>query len=258
MGIQDDEVVKSVGRVFEVLELFDRRREPLSATQVERTLGYPQSSTIALLKSMVKLGYLSFDRLDRRYLPTVRVASLGHWVEASFHGEGRLAALLDEISAQTSETVCLSCQNDLVMQFTHVRLSTQGLILSVTPGAMAPLFRSAIGLCALSGHADPAIRKLAQRYNRRTRNPAEKVDPDKVLQSVHRVQATGYAIRHDTYIAGIAAVAWLLKPDSGGQPIVLSIGGPADRIRNREASIIRAVRAALRTHLGIPARTTAG
>jgi DNA-binding IclR family transcriptional regulator len=250
VGIQDDDVVKSVGRVFEVLELFDRRREPLSATDVERSLGYPQSSTLALLKSMVKLGYLSFDQLDRRYLPTMRVASLGHWVEASFHGEGRLAALVDEIGTLTGETVCLSCRNDLVMQFTHVRLSTQGLILNVAPGAMAPLFRSAIGLCALGAHPDAAIRKLVQRFNRRTRNPADKVDTDKVLQSVHRAQATGYALRYETYIPGISAIAWLLRPETGGQPIVLSIGGPTDRVRHREASIIRTARSAIRTHLG--------
>jgi IclR family transcriptional regulator, KDG regulon repressor len=250
MAIQDDDVVKSVGRVFEVLQLFDQRRESLNATQVERSLGYPQSSTLALLKSMVKLGYLSFDRLERTYLPTMRVASLGHWLEASFHGEGHLAALLDEVSTRTSETVCLSCQNDLVMQFTHVRLAGQGLILNVTAGDFAPLFQSAIGLAALSDRPEPAIRKLAQRHNRRARNPAEKIDPEAVLQRIRRVRTIGYAVGYDMYMSGIGAIAWVLRPEAGPYSVVLSVGGPSDRVKSREASIIRTTRAAIRAHLG--------
>jgi len=249
MAIGDD-VVKSVGRVFEVLQLFDARREPLSATDVERALRYPQSSTLALLKSMVRLGYLAFDRLDRTYLPTMRVATLGHWLEAAFQGEGRLAALLEELGESTAETVCLSCQNDLSMQFTQVRLGTHGLILNVKPGDVAPLFQSAIGLTALSVRSDSAIRKLAARLNRHARGSAPKVDPEAVLQRVRRIRSAGHGTGYDMYVPGIGAVAWVLQPDSRLRPIVLSVGGPVDRIRAREGPIVKATRAAIRRHLG--------
>jgi len=250
MAIEGDDVVKSVGRVFEILQLLDAERRPLSATQVERGLGYPQSSTLALLKSMVKLGYLAFDRLERCYVPTMRVAGLGRWIEASFHGEGHLVAMLDEISAQTSETVCLSCQNDLAMQFTHVRLSPQSLIMSSTAGDLAPLFSSAIGLAALSDRQDPVVRKLVQRYNRRCRNSAERVDAETTLQRIRRVRVAGYAVGYDMYLEGIGAIAWPLRPEAGPHAMVLSVGGPTDRIKAREASIIRTTRAAIRAHLG--------
>ena len=250
MAIGGDDVVKSVGRVFEVLPLFDARRAPLRATDVERALHYPQSSTLALLKSMVRLGYLAFERLDRTYLPTMRVAALGHWLDAAFHGEGRLAALLEDLGESTSETVCLSCQNDLSMQFTQVRLGSQGLILSVRPGDLAPLFQSAIGLTALSARPDAAIRKLAQRMNRQVRRPAPKIDPEAVLQRVRRIRVAGHGMGYDLYMAGVGAIAWVLRPANVPRPIVLSVGGPVARIRAREAQIVKAARAALRRHLG--------
>jgi DNA-binding IclR family transcriptional regulator len=250
MPVANDDVVKSVGRVFEVLQLFDQRRVPLCATDVERALRYPQSSTLALLKSMVRLGYLAFDRLDRTYLPTMRVATLGRWLETGFQGEGRLAALVEELGESTSETVCLSCQNDLHMQFTQVRLGTQGLILSVRPGDLAPLFQSAIGLTALSSRTDPAVRKLALRYNRQARGATGKVDVEAVLQRVRRIRAAGHGVVYDLYVAGIGAIAWVLQPPGAQRPIVLSVGGPADRVKAREAHIVRAGRAAIRRHLG--------
>jgi DNA-binding IclR family transcriptional regulator len=248
---EGDEVVKSVGRVFEVLELFDERRRPMNATEVERALRYPQSSTLALLKSMVRLGYLAFDRLERSYLPTMRVTALGRWLESAFHGEARIAALLDEVGETTSETVCLSCQNDLGMQFTHVRLGTQGLILSVRAGDRAPLFQSVIGLTALAGRSDAAIRKLVQRHNRGQRAAASKVDAESVLQRVKRVRTAGYGVGYDLYAPGVGAIAWALQPAGAQRPVVLSVGGPADRVRAREPHIVRTTRAAIRRHLGV-------
>ena len=79
----NDSIVKSVGRVFEVLELFDAERAALTATAIARALKYPASSTVALLKSMVRLGYLTYDPSERTYFPTLRMALISHWLEKS-------------------------------------------------------------------------------------------------------------------------------------------------------------------------------
>ena len=92
-----DRVIKSVGRVFELLELFDEVRRPVSVTEVARALGIPQSSTSALLRSMVTLGYCEVDATARRYVPTARVTILGSWLEAPLFEDGALIRLLNEI-----------------------------------------------------------------------------------------------------------------------------------------------------------------
>ena len=40
-------VVKSVQRVFEVLEAFKQQQRPLTATEIGDVLGYPRSSSLA-------------------------------------------------------------------------------------------------------------------------------------------------------------------------------------------------------------------
>ena len=69
--------VKSAMRTFEVLELFAEHRRPMALNEIYTGLGYPQSSTTNLLKSMVLLGYLNYNRARRTYLPTMRVGALG-------------------------------------------------------------------------------------------------------------------------------------------------------------------------------------
>src|SRR3954471_16702946 len=107
----NDTVVKSAGRVFEVLELFDAERQAMTATAIARALKYPASSTVALLKSMVSLGYLSYDLNDRTYFPTIQLAVISRWLEDSFYVEGHLLELMDEIAAATRENIILCWQN---------------------------------------------------------------------------------------------------------------------------------------------------
>ena len=73
-----------------VLEYFRLCRQPRTISQISGDLGYPQSSAPVLLKTLVTLGYLSFDRSSNVYFPTPKVTSLGDWVPRSYQNrEGR-------------------------------------------------------------------------------------------------------------------------------------------------------------------------
>ncbi len=72
--------VKSATRAIEILELFCKVRQPQAMSEIAIALGYPQSSTTVLLKTLVTLGYLNFYRKARVYFPTPKVTSLCYWV----------------------------------------------------------------------------------------------------------------------------------------------------------------------------------
>ncbi|MCB2106857.1 MAG: helix-turn-helix domain-containing protein [Rhodobacteraceae bacterium] len=241
----DNAVVKSVGRVFEVLELFDSVRKPLTATEVGRNLGYPASSTLALLKSMVKLGYMAFSRTNRLYFPTVRVSMLARWIENELFGEGRLMALLEDLRTKTGETVSLCLQNDLEMQLVH-NLVGENFSIAMKAGETVPLFSTAVGIMALSDRPDKEIAKLVERHNRRSKGSQSKVDLAQLMQAVRRSRSQGYTIAHETHVAGISGIAFVLKPRTGGRSAVVCFVGLTHRIKAAEAAIIKIARSALK------------
>ncbi|MGY4290712.1 DNA-binding IclR family transcriptional regulator [Bradyrhizobium sp. LM2.7] len=67
-----------------------RVRRPCAMSEIGLALGYPPSSTTVLLKTLVGLGYLNFDRRTRVYFPTPKVTSLGDWIPKSLFGNSRL------------------------------------------------------------------------------------------------------------------------------------------------------------------------
>jgi len=245
MFIADEDVIKSVQRVFDILEWFDRARTPASSTTVARALGYPVSSTNSLLKSMSARGYLSFDSLRKDYLPTLQLCRQGAWMDAGCYGRGRLRALVQELQAMTGEIVTLSCQNDLQMVFLDVAEPPRDEVVPASAGGMAPLFRSAIGFAALSCRTDLEVGQLITRYNRRTYRTSAKADPELVLSHVRRVRATGHGVGYGLFVEDTGAVAWALPATGPAPAVVIAVAGPNARLRRDETAIVEAGRIAI-------------
>lgn len=246
MFVDDEDVIKSVQRVFEIFEWFDRRRRPASATDVAHALNYPVSSTSSLLKSMVTCGYVGLDPIHHTYFPTLRLNRQSSWLDCEWYGSGKLRGLVRELQRTTGETVSLSCQNDLQMIFVDIIKPLEVNDAGAEAGASAPLFCSSVGAAALSCHTDREITRLIDRYNRRTYRPQAKVNPATVLSMVHQARAAGHIAGYGLYREQTGAVAWAIPSRRGGPPVVLAVAGPTERVRAAEGAIIAAGRSALR------------
>jgi len=244
-------IVKSVGRVFEVLELFNTERASLTATAVARALKYPASSTVALLKSMVNLGYLSYDHAARTYFPTIRLAVISNWLENSFYIEGHLLELMDDITNVTGESTFLSWLNDLHMQFVRVRIGPNGTAVTPMLEPHRPLFESLVGLLALSQKRDVEIVKLAERINHLRRAGEAKVDVAAAMESIRNIRSQGYGACHNTKADGTATLAWVLRQKGSDRALVLSVVGSGARIRENEKTLVQAVKNAIKRYTGL-------
>ena len=242
-------VVKSAGRVFEVLELFDAERQAMTATAIARALKYPASSTVALLKSIVNLGYLSHDPSERTYFPTIQLAAVSRWLEDSFFVEGHLLELMDELAAAAGDPVMLSWQSELAMQFVRVNAPDKGTARSQIggPGARLPLFESVVGLTALTLKRDVEIAQLAERCQAQD----SKVDLPAAMEQVRSFRSLGYGIGVDLHATGTSTVAWPLRHRRSSRCIVVSVSGATERIKAETRNIVQAGKTALKRFAGI-------
>jgi DNA-binding IclR family transcriptional regulator len=240
----DKSVIKSAGRVFEVLELFHVQRQAMTATAVARTLGYPGSSTVALLKSMVCLGYLSYEPQEHTYFPTIQLAVISRWLEDSFYVDGHLLELVDDIASATGETVMLWWHTELHLRFARVSAASREFTVPDL-GTRFPLFHSVPGLTALTLRRDPDIARLAERCNAAAGADEPRVDLEAAMQVVRQYRTLGHGIGFDFVHPGLSNIAWALRPSRSSQSIVVSIMGPTDRLKADSEAMVRAARSAL-------------
>lgn len=242
--------VKSVGRVFEVLESFKKVGRPLALKQVAAQLQYPSSSTHALLRSMTTLGYLAYDSSTHMYFPTLRVTHLGDWIERTALGERVLDAMVVSLQRLTRETVAVSIENDTRMQFVHIAHSDQPLRLDLVPGESVSITHSAIGAALLSTKPPAEIRRLIHRANALEQNQDAHVDPAVAVKDAARIRRAGFVIAYNQVIEGTGAIAMPLPSTRTGSGIVLAVAGPESRVRAAERKIIEHMRTTISQHLG--------
>lgn len=242
-------VVKSVGRVFEVLEHFRVERRPQTATEVARALAYPASSTLAILKSMAKLGYLNFERRTRTYIPSLRVTILGDWIENAFLGERSLVEIMRDLHDALGETITLSVQNDLEMQVIHIFLGSYPVVLNVARGQRLPLAKSAAGLAALSVLPKREARRLLERINVRERRPERRLDTLAIEARIAAIRRQGMASEFQDEALGLGVIAMPLPSQLPGRNVILGIAGPSERMRSNHSKIVSAMRRAVKAHL---------
>lgn len=214
-----DPLVKSAARVLEILEFFDATQRPVGAQLVADTLGYPASSTQALLRSLVALGYLAFDPVRRCYAPTLRVALLGGgWIAPELCGTPPLRALINAIGRRSGGDVAVMVRNgdgvDAIM--------TQGPALS---GRREGVLDGAGGRCLLAACEDGLVGRMLHRMNAdAVARDRPRTEAATLMRDIGLVRRRGWIAQPDPRGGGRGHVAMLLA--SAGSPdlaLVLSV-----------------------------------
>ena len=242
--------VKSAGRVLEILEYFDDVQQPATVMEVSDTLGYPQSSTSALLRSLVALGYLDYDRYKRTYVTSHRVALLGSWVNSDFISEGSVISLMKELNELTGDTIILAMRNGLYVQYIHVIQATSAARLHVTLGTTRQLAASGTGFAMLSTLADPEIRRIVMRINAEAEDGRPLIKLAEVMEHVNHTREKGYAFSCDQVTRGGGVIAAPLPGPAASPALVIGIGGISEVMRGRETELAGMLTGRIATRFG--------
>lgn len=248
-----DGVVKSAGRVLQILEYFDEIQRPANVVEIAEMLKLPQSSTSALLRSLVAMGYLYFDRMARTYDPSCRVALLGNWVNHPLFMGGSALQCMEELQHKTGDAVVLAIRNGIWSQYIHVLQATSMARLQVTRGALRPLAASGSGYALLSTLPDVEVRKIVHRINAEARGgKTAAVNTDDLLATLAEVRRLGYAFTTDLVTAGGAVLAMPLPVTDGGQALVLGVAGISEVQKKRRPDLVAILRETVAAHFPQP------
>ncbi|MFC3172806.1 IclR family transcriptional regulator [Novosphingobium bradum] len=233
------EGVKSAVRTLAILDAFDRERRPLALKDITEMLGYPASSASAIVKSLVDLGYLAYDRAGRTYLPTMRVALLGRWAEEAWFGKVHFAHPMEALHEQTGEAVILAAQSDLHAQYLHIVYSDEPLQFRAEPGLKRSLVRSGVGWALLAAQPDAEILRLRERIDA---YGIDRIGEAELMDRIHETRALGYAFSRHTMSEGVGLIAMTLPQAPFGRPLALAVAGYVSRLERNESAIVAQLR----------------
>jgi DNA-binding IclR family transcriptional regulator len=240
--------VKSAQRVVEVFEYFAQRRAPATLSQICAALGYPASSTFALLNTLRDLGYLDYSREARTFVPTVRAALLGIWVNDALLSDGTIVRLMYRLRDETGCTAVLGIQSGHQVQYIHVVKGNDAASRTdVNTGALRPLLRSAMGQVILTLKSRAELRALVSRINAEE-PPAHHVRLSDLIVRLDECRARGYAYSEGVATPGSGIITMLLAAPQHQPPMVLGLGGRIAPLRANRDKFVEALRSVVSQH----------
>ena len=237
--------VKSAHRVLEVLEFFAEWRRPATVTDISQSLGYPQSSTSMLLRSLKESGHFDHDPRTGLYSPNIRLALTTAWIEDQLYTEQSLLRMMERVLTQTGHTVMIGRRDGVHVRYLHVLQATRAGSFTSKIGLMRPLFRSATGKMLLTTLAEREIGRLLQHANAIEADPRTHVDIDTALHSRRQALVEGYSMSRGTSVPGAAALAVLLPTPRSSEPMTLSLGGPIPEIEAELPTLVQVLQTAV-------------
>ena len=241
-------IVKSAMRSFAVLEFFRERKRAASVTEIASALEMPQSSTSVLLRSLVELNYLEYDRQTRRFIPSYRVNLLGDWIRRSPFRDTKLTDLMEELwTATGGETVMLGHQAGAAgMRYLHVVPGGNQLQFIANAGQIRPMVRTALGHVLLSQMPNTKIRGIIRRNNAEEPSQSARVREAAFLEEVERIRRRGFSESSGRTTPGANTIGMLVPLPKRRAPLAIGIGGPIERIAAKREQIIEVMQSRLK------------
>ena len=240
--------IKSVRRVFEILELFNQERCPLSANTISKRLNYPLTSAHALLKSMHDLGYAAFDQSTWCYTPSPDAAALLDWVRDSLTSETNIMECVSALSYETRETINVSRPIDTNVRIIFGLESVYNVGVSVKVGTLMPATRSLTGLASLSCFSQRDFDAFFDQLPSSDPDQARQADRNDVESVVQEFQRNGMVMKCDLYVQGIGAVCTPVLTANASSVLIIGIVGPSDRIAENSRDYSAILRRLLKRH----------
>jgi DNA-binding IclR family transcriptional regulator len=243
--------VKSAMRVFEILEHFKGVRQPLRLTDLAAQLGYPVSSTAALIKTLVDAGYFRFDSQSRAYFPTPRLSQLTDWIPAPNYEEGPVLDAMHQLQQSTGEMIVLGTPIGVYIEYVNTLRSSQAVPLYAPPGTRRLLVQTGMGWLMLSRMSETAALNIYRRTIGLRELTEDELSRDAFLARIGQMRQQDHAFTHAKDYARPTAhwsgamMSMLLPVPPKHRRLAIGIGGVADRL---EANIEH-IRARLRAEV---------
>lgn len=238
--LEGEKTVQIVHRIARVLRAFGNQGL-LGITDLASATGLPKSTTHRLVTALVDEGLLVQDEDSHKYALSLRVTALGASILSS-HAVRKVARpILMELRDQTRESVHLAVLEGMEAVIIDTEDSYFFVRAVNVPGQHLPAHAVSTGKVLLAYQWEVRLREILNHTTLARYTDNTITDPRLLFEELRNVRARGYAISQGELEEGIDAVAAPIFDHLGTVVASVSIGGPSERCRPKQAELITAV-----------------
>lgn len=197
----------TVGKALDVLDLVATQARPVRFSDLQPLSAYPKATLYRLLQTLTKQGMLTYDGSRGTYSPGLRLVRLAHaaWSTSSLAPLAR--PYLDELAAETGETVHLAQLDQGQVLYVDKRNAARPVEMFSSAGKIGPAYCTGVGKAMLAFLDDAALEGAIARQSF-LRCTASTLDtPERLREELAAIRRRGHALDREEHEPGIICCA---------------------------------------------------
>ena len=197
----------SIQRALQILELFGRETGPLGVSEISRIVGIHKSTIHRLVITLEHAGWLLRVPGSDKFRLGLKVLALGRIVDRSITSCSAARPVLEELAADTGETVILTMSDEEGAICVDKIETTHRLKISSELGQHFPLHAGATGFAVLMCMPEERVRQILYEKPLRAFTPKTITDPGRVFEKYLERRQKGYIVASGEVDPGVTGIA---------------------------------------------------
>ena len=234
--------ITSGERVLAILEMFRRKRRPLSLKELSEYCRIPPSTCHSLVQSLLKHSYLYNTGHRKDLYPTRKIYDIGVAVMTNDAILRELEPAMQALRESTRETVILGKRHKEHVLYLEVLESPQIVRYTANAGDKKPLHSTCIGKTLLSGLPPEEVRRWLSEHMPAKVTQNTITGYARLMSCLREGKRLGYFTTRGENVPDVSAVAVPLSINH--EAFGLAVAGPTHRVDAKLEEIVRSLRQA--------------
>lgn len=224
--------VKSLSKGFSVLEALAQAQDPLTLSELARSVGINNVTATRFCYTLIRLGFISRDS-QLRYHLTPHVLSLGYAAIRRLDWRKVAHYYLEQLSKETRETVNLSVLNGQGILYL-IRIKTEKILpFDLHIGSQLPVHCTSMGKVLMAFAPQEQTSPILNMLNLRPLTHRTLTRLKDYLKELEETRKRGYAINDEELSVGLRSVAAPVQDAQGLTMAAINIAVPTKRFSRK-------------------------
>lgn len=217
-------------RTLLILEAIGTAGEPMTPTEINRSIGLPKQTIHRLCATLVEEGFLVYETNGKRLRAARRARMLGAGLLNSSRDHILRRQILMDLATKTGETINYVVPEDGGMNYLDRVETGWAFRVQLPIGSCVPFHCTASGKTFLASLDSRKRKAFAHGLSLEQKTQKTITDPNALLRELAMVSKDGFAIDNEEFMDGMVAIAVPVKDEAGRFLAAIACHGPNVRL----------------------------
>ena len=225
-----NQLVKSVDRALNILEVVSQSKEPLGVTELSNKMDLNKSTVYRMLNTLQYRGYIAQDNENDKYTTGLKLFELGSLVINELDLRKTSISYLEDLMKLTGETVHLGILDDGEVIYIEKVESSETIRMHSKIGKRVYAHNTSLGKILLAYSDEEVMENILNNKGLPKTTENTIIKQNKFKKHLQQVKEQGYAVDNEESEKGINCIAGPIFDHKGEITAAFSISVPKIRL----------------------------